>query len=57
MEDRTLQKAELDAETSDKLTQDSPFARQSLTPAGDLGPDPLTYPWDKREVIRSYFTP
>ena len=57
LEDRTLQKAELDAETSDKLTQDSPFAKQSLTPAGDLGPDPLSYPWEKREVIRSYFTP
>lgn len=57
LEDRTLQAAELEAEAGDKLTQDSPFARQPLNSPGDLGPDPLNYPWEKREVIRSYFTP
>ncbi len=57
LEDRTLEKAELDAEAGENLTQDSPFARQPLDSPGDLGPDPLTYPWEKREVIRDYFTP
>jgi hypothetical protein len=52
-----LQPAELDALASDEVTQDSPFARQPATTSGDLGPDPLSYPWEKREVIRSYFTP
>jgi hypothetical protein len=58
LEDRVLQPAELDAEAGDELTDDSPFARQPLnTSTGDLGPDPLTYPWEKRDVIRRYFTP
>jgi hypothetical protein len=39
------------------MTEDSPFARQSANSAGDLGPDPLAYPWEKRDVIRRYFTP
>ncbi len=57
LEERVLQPAELDAEGEGR-TSDSPFARQPLNAAaGDLGPDPLVYPWDKREVIRSYFTP
>jgi hypothetical protein len=57
-EDRVLQPAELDAQAGDELTDDSPFARQPLnTSTGDLGPDPLTYPWEKRDVIRRYFTP
>ncbi len=57
MEKRTLQPAELGAETGEKSTQDSPFARQPLNSSGDLGPDPLSYPWEKREIIRSYFSP
>lgn len=56
IEDRVLQPAELDA-TSDQRTQDSPFARQSSSLATDLGPDPLSYPWEKRDIVRRYFTP
>lgn len=58
LDDRVLQPAELDAEAGDQRTSDSPFARQALNATGDdLGPDPLTYPWEKREIIRQYFTP
>jgi hypothetical protein len=57
LEDRVLQPAELGAEAGDRTTQDSPFARGSANAAGELGPDPLTYPWDKREMIKRYFTP
>jgi hypothetical protein len=58
LDDRVLQPAELDAEAGDERTSDSPFARQALNATGDdLGPDPLTYPWEKREIIRQYFTP
>lgn len=55
---QVLQPAELDAQAGDETTQDSPFGRQPANAAAsDLGPDPLTYPWEKREVIRKYFTP
>jgi hypothetical protein len=57
LDERVLQPAELDAQASDERTQDSPFARRSLNAATDLGPDPLTYPWEKRDIIRRYFTP
>lgn len=59
LEDRVLQPSELDAQTDDdRRTSDSPFARQPLNaPGDDLGPDPLSYPWDKRDIIRQYFTP
>lgn len=57
-EGRVLQPAKLDAQAGDKRTQDSPFARQPANRSpGDLGPDPLAYPWEKRDVIRRYFTP
>jgi hypothetical protein len=57
-EERVLQPAELDAEAGDKLAEDSPFARQAVNAGNsDLGPDPLSYPWQKRDVIRRYFTP
>jgi hypothetical protein len=56
--ERVLQPAELDAQASGESTQDSPFARQPANRnPGDLGPDPLAYPWEKRDVIRRYFTP
>lgn len=57
LDEQVLQPAELDAQASEERTEDSPFARQSLNTATDLGPDPLTYPWEKREIIRRYFTP
>jgi hypothetical protein len=58
LEERVLQPAELDAESDGRRTTDSPFARQPLNATGeDLGADPLTYPWEKREVVRKYFTP
>jgi hypothetical protein len=57
LDEQVLQPAELDAEAGDRLTEDSPFARSSANASTDLGPDPLTYPWDKREIIRRYFTP
>ncbi|MCK6626346.1 MAG: hypothetical protein L6R45_14365 [Anaerolineae bacterium] len=56
-EERVLQPAELDAEAGDETAEDSPFARQTTHTNGDLGPDPLAYPWQKRDVIRRYFTP
>jgi hypothetical protein len=57
-EERVLQPAELTAQAGDERTQDSPFARQPANRnPGDLGPDPLAYPWEKRDVIRRYFTP
>lgn len=58
VEERVLQPAELDVEAGDERTSDSPFARQALNSAGaELGPDPLAYPWEKRDIIRRYFTP
>ena len=58
LEDRVLQPSELDAETGEDRTTDSPFARQPLNAAGDdLGADPLSYPWEKRDIVREYFTP
>ncbi len=57
VDERVLQPAELEAEAGQARTEDSPFARQSVNGATDLGPDPLTYPWEKREIIRRYFTP
>jgi hypothetical protein len=59
VEDRVLQPSELDAEPDDnRRTSDSPFARQPLNaPADDLGPDSLNYPWEKRDIVRRYFTP
>lgn len=57
LEGSVLQPAELDAQAGEGVTQDSPFARRPANASSDLGPDPLSYPWEKREVIRSYFTP
>ena len=58
VEERVLQPGELDAEAGDERTEDSPFARQPLNASGEeLGPDPLTYPWQQRDVVRKYFTP
>lgn len=58
LEDRVLQPSELDAGAGQNRTSDSPFARQPLNAGGDdLGADPLTYPWEKRDVIKRYFTP
>jgi hypothetical protein len=57
IDDSVLQPSELEAEAGDELTEDSPFAKQSIDAATELGPDPLTYPWEKREIIRRYFTP
>lgn len=55
---QVLQPAKLDAQAGNETTQDSPFGRPPANAAaGDLGPDPLAYPWAKREVIRRYFTP
>jgi len=57
-DEQVLQPAELDADPGQERTQDSPFARQPANAAiRDLGPDPLTYPWEKRGVIQRYFTP
>lgn len=56
--ERVLQPAELDAEAGDQVSENAPFTRRPVNAAAqDLGPDPLTYPWEKREVIRRYFTP
>ena len=58
MEERVLQPGELDADVGDSRTEDSPFARRPLNAGGEeLGPDPLTYPWQQRDVVRKYFTP
>lgn len=58
LDEQVLQPAELDAQAGDRTAQNSPFGRQPANAAAsDLGPDPLTYPWARREVIRKYFTP
>lgn len=58
LDEQVLQPAELDAQAGDRTAQNSPFGRQPANAAAsDLGPDPLTYPWAKRDVIRRYFTP
>jgi hypothetical protein len=57
-EERIQQLSELEAEASEDSEAKRGFARQPLNATGDeLGPDPLTYPWDKRDIIRQYFTP
>jgi len=57
-EEKVVQAADPNAEAADKQTEDTPFTRQPLnSPSQELGRDPLTYPWEKREVIRRYFTP
>jgi hypothetical protein len=57
-EDKVVESADPDAEASDEETESTPFTRQPLiTPSQELGPDPLIYPWQKREVVRRYFTP
>lgn len=57
-EEQVLQPSKLNAQAGDERTDDSPFARQPLNaPGDDLGPDSLSYPWEKRDIIRQYFTP
>ena len=57
-EERVQQLAELGADANEDSKAKPGFARQPLNAAGDeLGPDPLTYPWEKRDIIRQYFTP
>ncbi|MBN1995772.1 MAG: hypothetical protein JW953_24010 [Anaerolineae bacterium] len=57
-EESVVQEADPDAEAGDAEAEDAPFTRQPLdAPAQQLGRDPLIYPWEKREVIRRYFTP
>ena len=54
----TLARATSDAEASEEQTEDAPFTKQPLTsPSQKLGADPLIYPWEKREIVRRYFTP
>jgi hypothetical protein len=58
LDEQVLQPSELNAPAGDERTDDSPFARQPLNaPGDDLGPDSLSYPWEKRDIIRRYFTP
>jgi hypothetical protein len=55
---RVLQPAPLETTPGDRRTTEAPFARRPLAPPVDeLGADPLSYPWDKREIVRRYFTP
>ncbi|MFC1976447.1 hypothetical protein ACFLXQ_08610, partial [Chloroflexota bacterium] len=57
-EDKVVESADSEAEASDEEAEGTPFTRQPLiTPSQELGADPLIYPWEKREVIRRYFTP
>ncbi len=58
LEDKVLQPSELGDQSGEEGNLASPFTRQSITTSSDeLGPDPLIYPWEKRDVIRQYFTP
>jgi hypothetical protein len=58
LDERVVESADSDAEAGEEQTEDAPFTRQPLDISSqELGPDPLTYPWEKREVIRRYFTP
>jgi len=55
LEDQVLQPSDLDAQANGEQTADSPFARP-LGQSEELGPDPLSYPWEKRDIIRDYFS-
>jgi hypothetical protein len=58
IEEWVLQPVELDAGAGNGLTQSSPFAGSGVNASNEvLGPDLLTYPLDKRNIIRRYFTP
>ena len=59
LEDQILQPSQLNNQNNSERTSDKPpFAKQPLNPpSDDLGPDPLTYPWEKRNIVREYFTP
>lgn len=57
-EERVVQPGDPDATAGEGEAGDRPFTRHPLgAAAGDLGPDPLTYPWEKRDIVRRYFTP
>ncbi len=58
LDEQVLQPSELEVNNNDETASDDPFSRQPLNPPSDeLGPDPLIYPWEKRDIIRQYFTP
>lgn len=58
LEEKVLQPSELGEQDNQDTSDMPPFSRQPLNPpSDDLGPDPLTYPWEKRNIIRDYFTP
>jgi hypothetical protein len=58
LEERVVQPAARRDEAGEQGAEDAPFARQPGNGfTRDLGPDLLTYPWDRREIIRRYFTP
>jgi len=57
-QEQVLQPSELNSQTNEESDSEPPFSKQPLNLSDDdLGPDPLTYPWEKRDIIRQYFTP
>ncbi len=57
-EEKVIEAADPDAEATEEEAEGSPFTRQPLISTNqELGPDPLVYPWEQREVVRRYFTP
>jgi len=57
-DEKVVEAADPGAEASDKEAEGTPFTRQPLISTNqELGADPLVYPWERREIVRRYFTP
>jgi hypothetical protein len=57
-DEKVIEAAGPDAEATEEEAEGTPFTRQPLVSTNqDLGADPLIYPWERREIVRRYFTP
>jgi len=55
--DRVLQPATRPAQPGAAQAAGAPPSRQPFNSGGAAQADPLVYPWDKRDIIKRYFTP
>jgi hypothetical protein len=57
-DEKVVEAADPDAEATEEEAEGTPFTRQPLISTNqELGADPLVYPWERREIVRRYFTP
>jgi len=57
-DEKVVEAADPDAEAGEEEAEGTPFTRQPLISTNqELGADPLIYPWERREIVRRYFTP